>query len=617
MKYINKIGMTVVAGTLLATTACSDFSDYNTIPDNGIETSNKTLWETIKSNGELTQFAAIIEKAGYIDNLNSSRFVTVWAPKDGTYKADSVLNLSDKEALNYFVKHHVADYAHRTVDAANQPVVMTLDKKLHPFSEGSFGRVSMLEKNIPASNGVLHVLNSNDPFFYNISESISDLENCDNFSAFIGKFHRETLDKANSVIGPVIDGKQTYLDSVIVVSNDYFTSTWRAKLESEDSLYTILAPTDKAWNDAYSRISPLYRYPSTAEWFCLDTLQLKNTSTKATASGISSSMANAKSYIVNDNKKNFDAAYYTDSLTKYSMLANLVFSMNDTYNKALYPGASVSPEDSLRSTTRRKFSNVAEIINSTVGEVRTMSNGYLRYVDNIAQKSWEVYNPVLSYRDAARGVNCTPSSSSYVISEMTPEQMEVFSDLPGFIKKSLFPQGETKFRYIHSLPKASTSSPELDIALRNVMATKYRVLVVTLPSQIVMNSTAAERPQQLQFILMNLKATETDGIVSVTSEKVGGTKGIPAKLWAKDEPFEDKTNNGKLTLNAGKANLIDLGEIEFPVCCSGIDIYPSLMIVNSVASFTSSNLAKWEQRIRVAKVLLIPTDRYDSFINEE
>ena len=58
MKYINKIGVMLSAGLVLAVASCTDYDDYNSVPslDDSLG-AGSTLWENIEKDPQLTKFA--------------------------------------------------------------------------------------------------------------------------------------------------------------------------------------------------------------------------------------------------------------------------------------------------------------------------------------------------------------------------------------------------------------------------------------------------------------------------------------------------------------------------------------------------------------------------------
>jgi hypothetical protein len=64
------------------------------------------------------------------------------------------------------------------------------------------------------------------------------------------------------VLGPTVNGKQTYIDSVMIVTNTAFDML-NAKVSKEDSSYTMLAPTNEAWVAQYNKVKKYFNYIAT------------------------------------------------------------------------------------------------------------------------------------------------------------------------------------------------------------------------------------------------------------------------------------------------------------------------------------------------------------------
>ena len=101
MKVNKYIGVMMVA-TVLAASSCTDFDDYNEVPMDANASAEKTLWENISQNASLSNFQSIIKKVGFDAALQQSHFYTVWAPLDGTYDANALLNQDDETVLYRF-----------------------------------------------------------------------------------------------------------------------------------------------------------------------------------------------------------------------------------------------------------------------------------------------------------------------------------------------------------------------------------------------------------------------------------------------------------------------------------------------------------------------------------
>ena len=114
MKKNKYIGV-ILAATMLTATSCSDFSDYNDTPADANPAGNQTLWQNISANGDLTDFASLVKKAGFDVELDNSKSFTVWAPKNGTFNVTDYASLSKEDLLQQFVKNHIAEYGHITI----------------------------------------------------------------------------------------------------------------------------------------------------------------------------------------------------------------------------------------------------------------------------------------------------------------------------------------------------------------------------------------------------------------------------------------------------------------------------------------------------------------------
>ena len=328
MKYINKIGVVLLAGLGLAAASCSDYDDYNTVPGvfGGDQTgANNTLWENISNDQQLTRFADLARKCSFSEVLNSPRFYTVWAPvNDAISDAEyNRLMASDSATvLKQFMQQHITEYNYPVSAALDSTTIVSLNMKHHPFTQTSFDGYSYNAVNIASNNGVMHKLNGMSEFHNNLYENIDNLQGCDSIKKYIQKYDEYYLDVNASVIGPLRDGKQTYLDSVMKKRNNVIRTIMRADLEDEDSTFCMLIPNDKAWNAAYAAINPCYNYIAK-----LDYMDLAKKST--VASSIKATDAKA-------DKASEATSALQDSLTCRNIVNNLVFSASYPQNGPLF-----------------------------------------------------------------------------------------------------------------------------------------------------------------------------------------------------------------------------------------------------------------------------------------
>ncbi len=579
----------VVAGLALATASCSDFDDYNSVPVDANAMSGKTLYENICETSNLQDFAAIVKKANYGNVLNASQCYTLWAPVDGTYDASKILAMDSAKIVDRFINMHMAQFSHPISGKVDERVI-TLNNKHHKFSNESYDDIAVVTANIPSKNGLIHTINGASEFHASIYEALDEVEGCDSFVNYLHAYDVMHIDTRKSVEGPMVNGQQTYLDTVWTKSNNVIRQILRADIEDEDSTFTVLFPTNDAWNKAVETISPLYNYIGTVNYMDMQ----KNTTA---AGSVTATTAKAEKPSI------VDVTLYNDSLPKSFIMRNLAYSNSYKMNDLLL-GNTASEIDTIYSARRNKLTNVPEILNHC-GEILPMSNGYVRKLDDICFKPWETYNPILASYTPVRTLglktNAYATSHSFGADSIRTKYSHVFDELPGFIKNFVLPEYANFFSYVatDSINLSSTSSkPEFDFALRNVRSTKYKIYVVFIPSQIEEPwrpvSTATEENKNL-YLRFDLSYTDADG-----SQKYRRLNVADAK----------KNTDDVLIVNDGKAHVVEL-EFSFPICYSGLDAYPTLFISHTKSFTSSTNRRKYEQELRIEGVYLVPEGAND------
>ena len=602
MKNIKKIGMMLVAGVALATTSCSDFADFNEAYTETDMRAGNTLWQNISSDPELSDFAALVKKAGYSEIFNAPGAYTVWAPKNGTYDIEPLLSMDSVKLVKQFVQQHMANFImplNSTVDKS----VMSLNEKKHQFTADAYDDVKIISGNNPSSNGVIHILGGRSTFYPNIYEYLDEVQGCDNFVKYIKKYETQELDTKNSVEGPMIAGKVTYLDSVMITGNTITERRMGAKLTSEDSTYTVFFPTDEAWEKNTAVIRPCFNYIDAVPYWDLEAVAGTD---KATAAAFKPAANTTKTVSIK-------GEYYTDSLTNLLTVVDLAYSNKDVYNKPFETG-NVESYDTLRTTSYDYLTNVQEILNSSK-EVVKMSNGYVHLTDSIPYKSNEWYNPTLSYgsnsvvmrKGYISGSTFTVNNESVPYKELE-DRDSLFREVPAWFMERIFNKDKSaNFSYMCTQNlKTSGTAPELDIALTNMRSTKYHLYVVTVPEQIT-DTLANLKLYNLAFVM---SYTDADGNIQKKTLSLNEKPAWADNSWSSAElkkhiPYKDGTS---IATVPGIVNVIDLGTHEFPICYVGLDAYASLMICHTKAFSTSKNRNTYEQKIRVARVLLVPED---------
>jgi hypothetical protein len=558
---------------------------------------NSTLWENISSDTQLTKFANLAKKCNFSGTLNSPRFYTLWAPVDNAISDAEYNRLMSSDSVTIvkqFMQQHLTEYNYPISAALNSTTIISLNAKHHIFSQDNFDGFSYNAINLPATNGVMHKINGLSEFHENLYENIDNLEGCDLLKAYIQKYDEYYLDVNASVIGPLRDGKQTYLDSVMKKRNNVIRSIMRADLEDEDSTFCMLIPNDKAWNAAYTAINPRYHYIPKLDYMDLTQKSVAASSANATTAKAAKA-AEADSEL-------------QDSLTCRNIVSNLVFSNSYQFNQPLFGNGTFAPSDSAYTTSRSSLTNMQEVLNYTTA-MSEMSNGMTRTLDSLTFYPWETYNPVISTAFPEATLKVKKLTAHNIPVDSLAGRDSLFSKVPEVLRQMVLPKTSRFFSYIavdSANIDGTTGKPEFNFALRDVRSSTYHIYVVTVPAQ-VEEPQADVRPYYLRFYLSWTDAANKQQYTILPQ----GAK----------SSSEITTDNGTSTATVtylgdpGRLNVIDLGEFTFPVCYYGLDAYPSLMMMHTKTYTSSSNRKKYDQQMRVAGVYLVPKEYNDLWAN--
>ena len=579
----------MMAAGMLAATSCPDVDDYNEAPSGGTADASKTLWENISQNPDLSDFVALVKRTGFDAELGNTRSYTVWAPVNGSFAMSDYETKSDSLVLQQFVKSHVAQYVH---GASGE-----VDERIHALNEKSFtftgnGSYSYAGQeigamNLPSSNGVLHTLKGMAMFYPNLYEYIFMGEDINMLRNEFLRYQESYLDTQNSVKGPVVNGNQTYIDSVIVTNNS-LVNRLNARLSNEDSTYTFLMPNDKAYQDYYDRIKPYYKF--------IDNTLVQDVENFTKANDTKTKTANLATLMASLSPATPDNL--TDSLTRQLVVNNLVYSNNDAYNRWMIDKGPYT--DTLRTTRRNKFSNPKELLEPVVKKV-PMSNGTAYIMDSLAFLPWETYNPEieinpLNYTYSATYTDQAGKSKNRF--DFSTSQVRV----PDSLAKKIFGPEATEFRFELIKSTNEYSPPEIYISLPNVLSTTYQVYVVFMPWRIETSNGYAYVASDNRPNILNFELNYCD------------EKGKAAKRnFTSKDPETNATKLARSTAfinNTEVADTIYLGNVTFPVAYKGLPsgYTPNLHISSPYDAFDDDDVNTYTTDVRIAKIILRPLE---------
>lgn len=264
-----------LAAAVLALTACQDDWDEHYDQQADSQYGTASLYEIIASRPELSDFRSVLDSvrlfAGnrissthYRELLSQDQFLSVWAPVNGTFNRDSLLQLcqtthGDSLVELHFLKNHIARYSQSSVPGQDRSVRMLNAKTLH-MSGQNYGDAQISEANISSRNGVLHILNRPATYRFNIYEALYSLPEFEHVGKFLKSYQIDEFDETSSLAMGVVDGKTVYVDSVFYTWNRLLYTY--GHIDSEDSTYIMLVPPANVWKEQYDKASTYYQFGS-------------------------------------------------------------------------------------------------------------------------------------------------------------------------------------------------------------------------------------------------------------------------------------------------------------------------------------------------------------------
>ena len=267
----NKVlGLALAALTF---TACTDTWNDHYEGEAGIgEGADMTIWQAIKADGSLNNFIRVAEATGYDRSLNSSQKFTVFAPTDDAFSSSEADQLiakyqeekaagtkdEDNSTIKQFLRNHIALYTHSVSPQSNDSIVMMNGKYLM-LTADKIGHSTLTLKNRLCSNGLLYKVSTPITYFSNVFEYLRTDSDLDSLANFLFSYNEYEFMPGQSVAGGVNEkGETVYLDSVTVLKNDLFNRL--GLLNSEDSTYWMVAPTNQVWARLISEYSNYFNY---------------------------------------------------------------------------------------------------------------------------------------------------------------------------------------------------------------------------------------------------------------------------------------------------------------------------------------------------------------------
>lgn len=492
------------AAVLLGFTACTD--DHFDIQPSTVSGSN-TIWQNVEANADLDSVAMILRrckvmksqtdksaKQTYAELLATSQQLTAWLPKNGTFNAKQYLDELDSAAVlrakdemagtraeydvaNRFARNHIARFNYESNMGEQRIALMNSKIVNYNAGEGTFNGVKLdaANANILSSNGMLHVLDGESQFAYNIFERLQVDSRFAKIYGDIDKYNVYTFSSSSSTQGSMNhNGSMEYVDSVWTRTNSLMTGAWLDKLTDEDSLYVSVIPTDAAYEAARQKIHGLFKYAknynyawdaSKRDWTNKGTNALKFNTDSLTTYNVTSGILSASSFSVGYNSEGPVTTSNPQAFLNHVLTAD---SLNSSADLVIY---------------NKDKGNVNPIFDGqTADDAIKASNGYIFAVDNYN------YDPSYSFiqkmningHNTSQVTGSTSEQAQYVTLNNENQNAEVNVDALGVDN------------FYYYFPVSGNSQLNIDFKLNNVLSTKYKISIVLLPNRVNINNIRAE-----------------------------------------------------------------------------------------------------------------------------
>ena len=559
-KYNSRLCSLCCAAAALALTACADWDDHYDANTALLDSQQSTLWQNIEKNGSFSQFASLLKKAGYDAVLNASQTYTVWAPADGTFAYEAVAALDNERLQKEFIQNHIARYNYPASGTLKQRVY-TLNEKVMDFSgTGSYDiqGVNVDTPNLSAVNGTIHKLAGYIPFMPNIYESLNNYQYpLDSISKFYHNYDVKKLNEQKSVKGPTLNGEITYLDSIFDEHNDLY-QRFKAYINREDSNYTMIVPTNEAWNKAKATVSKYFNYLPTFEF-------MENTSTGTDKKKVNVTIK--------------DLGYLKDSIVNHLLTAYL------TYNNNLYDNGKL---ENLQTGQTLRCDSLIDTQGTTIytedaarlfekSQRVDKSNGAIWITDSLRMRTWTAWNPEIRLQ----AENRTMTASVVNVYNNEPQRVYV---APG-VQNPAVTGRVSGNAYIEVQPISSSTNPGVVYYLPEIRSTTYSIYIVTIPGNIT-NANNNSKPNRISVSM---------GYADQNGKNVDGDKD-----WTADATFVS---------DSMQIDTLYVGDFTFPMAYAGTGSYYPYLRINS--SVTSRERANYDRTLRLDCIILRPKELDD------
>ncbi|MFT3737828.1 MAG: fasciclin domain-containing protein [Breznakibacter sp.] len=256
---MNKKYLSMLAVFVCLAAACSDaWDDHVKINDN---VSQQNITQYMASEDGFSKFWALVIQTQVDKKLDSTTIYTIWAPTNAAMDVLGVLNFESDADKMKFVLNHISFGKHSAfAPSSGDSIYMLSGKKLVYFPSMDLidGVQIAKEQEMVVKNGVIQVVNSALVPRMTIWDWVMEKAPDNMFVRYVKSLNYYYFDpEASGYLGTDDKGNAIYRDSVVVLKNKFIQQV--ADMSSEDSLLTLLVPSDEAFVAEFNKFQKYYR----------------------------------------------------------------------------------------------------------------------------------------------------------------------------------------------------------------------------------------------------------------------------------------------------------------------------------------------------------------------
>lgn len=543
-------------GSLLIGASCEDSEGLKVTPETPF--ADKTMFEVIKNDATLTDFVEVLDCCGpeCADSLfNHARVYTLWAPMNGSFNKDSIIeeiNAGNRdEVFKTFIMAHISNHlkaANGNLDEDNK--ILLLNKKVATFTGDYvngyiFSGCQLVESNIRVWNGILHKISTPAEYRYSVWEYLRIDPRVDSVSNFLYSFNVTDFNPWLSTMGPIVDGAQTYIDSVYTTTNEMLNPWFGVgKLDAEDSLYVLYVPTNEVWNEMVAKADRYFNYNRMIpQPLSMDSL-------------------------------------YRDSLryhyARLNVIKYMTFSNYEQRHVKNYPD-SVMP--AYRGDATRCLFAASQLQNNNVIFTRELSNGVFNIVSASPFNEFELWHDTITLEGENEAM-CTQATGDRV-RRLSVNDANINKD-------SIFADTEISGgRYL--AVESEKNQVTVKLKIPKLLSASYNVAIVVVPKNITNQFVTAEELLPTEYNVTINQNTHTGMKTLFTSPKL----------------YNDPTRVDTLYLTdkSGERAVVTIPYCEYFESNSAADFNVE-MVVKSKLIYTP----KYDQSIRIDEIIFEPVE---------